>query len=90
MNEELEQSILINSTRISWDASSLKPTLADINLVVQFGEKIAVCGEVGSGKSTLIATILGEVPNINNIVSLRFTKFYFSSQEFSFSNFGSV
>ncbi|CAL5392946.1 unnamed protein product [Camellia sinensis] len=70
MNEELEQSILINSTRISWDASSLKPTLADINLVVQFGEKIAVCGEVGSGKSTLIATILGEVPNINNIVQV--------------------
>ncbi|KAF5947197.1 hypothetical protein HYC85_013154 [Camellia sinensis] len=70
MNEELEQSILINSTRISWDASSLKPTLADINLVVQFGEKIAVCGEVGSGKSTLIATILGEVPNINGIVQV--------------------
>ncbi|CAL5345373.1 unnamed protein product [Camellia sinensis] len=70
MNEELEQSILVNSTRISWDASSLKPTLADINLVVQFGEKIAVCGEVGSGKSTLIATILGEVPNINGIVQV--------------------
>ncbi|KAI7988581.1 ABC transporter C family member 10 [Camellia lanceoleosa] len=70
MNEELKQAILTNSTRISWDASSLKPTLADINLVVQFGEKIAVCGEVGSGKSTLIATILGEVPNISGIVQV--------------------
>ncbi|GMQ05641.1 hypothetical protein CsSME_00050591 [Camellia sinensis var. sinensis] len=69
-NEELKQSILINSTQISWDASSLKPTLTNINLVVQFGEKIAVCGEVGSGKSTLIATILGEVPKINGIVQV--------------------
>ncbi|PSR91458.1 ABC transporter C family member 10 like [Actinidia chinensis var. chinensis] len=57
----LEHSIFINSTRICWDASSLKPTLTNINLVVKPGEKIAVCGEVGSGKSTLIATILGEV-----------------------------
>ncbi|GFZ16425.1 multidrug resistance-associated protein 14 [Actinidia rufa] len=57
----LEHSIFINSTRICWDACSLKPTLTNINLVVKPGEKIAVCGEVGSGKSTLIATILGEV-----------------------------
>ncbi|KAI7989713.1 ABC transporter C family member 10 [Camellia lanceoleosa] len=69
-NEELKQSILINSAQISSDASSLKPTLTNINLVVQFGEKIAVCGEVGSGKSTLIATILGEVPTINGIVQV--------------------
>ncbi|KAH7839693.1 hypothetical protein Vadar_007400 [Vaccinium darrowii] len=61
----LKQSIFISTTRISWDSSSSKPTLDDINLMVQCGEKIAVCGEVGSGKSTLIATILGEVPDIN-------------------------
>ncbi|KAA8522477.1 hypothetical protein F0562_013162 [Nyssa sinensis] len=66
--KELKQSILINSTRISWDANSLKPTLTDINLMVKPGEKVAICGEVGSGKSTLLATILGEVPDINGIV----------------------
>ncbi|KAE9451986.1 hypothetical protein C3L33_16103, partial [Rhododendron williamsianum] len=65
----LNQSIFISTTRISWDSSSLKPTLNDVNLVVQCGEKIAVCGEVGSGKSTLIAAILGEVPDIHGRVS---------------------
>ncbi|KAH7839793.1 hypothetical protein Vadar_008968 [Vaccinium darrowii] len=59
-----------STTRISWDSSSSKPTLDDINLVVQCGEKIAVCGEVGSGKSTLIAAILGEVPDINGKVEV--------------------
>ncbi|KAI8571119.1 hypothetical protein RHMOL_Rhmol01G0093000 [Rhododendron molle] len=46
----LDQAIFISTTRISWDSSSLKPTLNNINLVVHCGEKIAVCGEVGSGK----------------------------------------
>ncbi|KAE9462816.1 hypothetical protein C3L33_05277, partial [Rhododendron williamsianum] len=68
--EGLNQVISISTTRISWDSSSLKPTLNDINLVVRCGEKIAVCGEVGSGKSTLIAAILGEVPDINGIVQV--------------------
>ncbi|PSR91457.1 ABC transporter C family member 10 like [Actinidia chinensis var. chinensis] len=68
--KELEHSIFINSTKISWDSSSLKPILTNINLAVKPGEKIAVCGEVGSGKSTLIATILGDVPNINGIVQV--------------------
>ncbi|KAI8569719.1 hypothetical protein RHMOL_Rhmol02G0299100 [Rhododendron molle] len=66
-----DQSILIRTTRISWDSSALKPILNDVNLVVQCGEKIAICGEVGSGKSTLIATILGEVPDINGIVQVQ-------------------
>ncbi|KAI8569709.1 hypothetical protein RHMOL_Rhmol02G0298900 [Rhododendron molle] len=66
----LNQSIFISTTRISWDSSSIKPTLDDLNLVVQCGEKIAVCGEVGSGKSTLIATILGEVPDIHGGVEV--------------------
>ncbi|KAI8571127.1 hypothetical protein RHMOL_Rhmol01G0094200 [Rhododendron molle] len=66
--EGLNQAMFISTTRISWDSSSLKPTLNDINLVVHCGEKIAACGEVGSGKSTLIAAILGEVPDINGVV----------------------
>ncbi|KAI8569721.1 hypothetical protein RHMOL_Rhmol02G0299200 [Rhododendron molle] len=66
----LDLSILIRTTRISWDSSALKPTLNDVNLEVQCGEKIAICGEVGSGKSTLIATVLGEVPDINGIVQV--------------------
>ncbi|WMV55483.1 hypothetical protein MTR67_048868 [Solanum verrucosum] len=37
-----------------------------INLKIKYGEKVAVCGEVGSGKSTLMSLILGEVPYINS------------------------
>ncbi|KAL7189020.1 hypothetical protein ACSBR1_038815 [Camellia fascicularis] len=68
--EEREQSVVIDSTRISWDADSLKPTLTNINLIVKCGEKVAICGGVGSGKSTLLATILREVPYTDGIVQV--------------------
>ncbi|XP_065858707.1 ABC transporter C family member 10-like isoform X2 [Euphorbia lathyris] len=71
-SKELHESIFIRSNEIFWDANpSAKPTLRNINLVVQEGKKVAVCGEVGSGKSTLLASVLGEVPRINGTVHLR-------------------
>ena len=68
-DKELEQSILIRATEISWETNSAKALLGNINLAVKPGEKVAICGEVGSGKSTLLAAILGEVPNIKGMVS---------------------
>lgn len=69
---ETEHVVVVNSTRISWDADSLKPTLSNIILLVKSGEKVAICGGVGSGKSTLLAAILGEVPYTNGIVRTTF------------------
>lgn len=66
---EFEHSVLINCKKISWDIDSLGPTLANVCLMVKPGEKVAICGEVGSGKSTLIAAILGEVPLLDGNVS---------------------
>jgi ATP-binding cassette subfamily C (CFTR/MRP) protein 2 len=67
--KELEQSIFMRATEISWETNSANATLRNISLEVKPGEKVAICGEVGSGKSTLLAAILGEVPNIKGIVS---------------------
>ena len=60
----------------SWDLSSLNPTLKDINLKVQHGMRVAVCGTVGSGKSSLLSCILGEIPRISGTVKLCGTKAY--------------
>ncbi|XP_023535621.1 ABC transporter C family member 3-like [Cucurbita pepo subsp. pepo] len=50
----------------SWDDSSSKnPTLQDINVKVELGMRVAVCGTVGSGKSSLLSCILGEVPKLS-------------------------
>ncbi|CAN0898064.1 ABC transporter C family member 3 [Linum grandiflorum] len=60
----------------SWDSSLPNPTLRDINLKVLSGMKVAVCGTVGSGKSSLLSCILGEVPKISGTVELCGTKAY--------------
>ena len=60
----------------SWDLSSPNPTLKDINFQVRHGMRIAVCGTVGSGKSSLLSCMLGEVPKISGLLKLCGTKAY--------------
>lgn len=51
----------------NWEANSnsKKPTLKiDKRIQVMRGEKVAVCGTVGSGKSSFLCSIIGEIPRI--------------------------
>ncbi|KAF7824758.1 ABC transporter C family member 3-like isoform X1 [Senna tora] len=52
----------------SWDLSSANTTLKDINLTIFHGMRVAVCGTVGSGKSSLLSCMLGEVPKISGVL----------------------
>ncbi|KAD4178396.1 hypothetical protein E3N88_26987 [Mikania micrantha] len=65
-----QQALVIKAEVISWNNDSSKPTLTDVNVEISTGEKVAICGEVGSGKSTLISAILGEVPNIKGTIEV--------------------
>lgn len=58
------------------------PLLSPINLTIRYGEKIAIRGFNGIGKSTLIKTILGVIPAIEGTVSYpQHTKFNYFSQD---------
>ncbi|XP_074285610.1 ABC transporter C family member 3-like [Silene latifolia] len=67
---ESEVAVVVEDGNFSWDPSAPGMTLKDINLKVQIGMNVAVCGTVGSGKSTLISCLLGEVPKISGILRL--------------------
>ncbi|KAL4194336.1 hypothetical protein AMTRI_Chr05g68090 [Amborella trichopoda] len=54
----------------SWDPEAANPTLKGINFEVMRGQKIAVCGSVGAGKSALLYAILGEIPKIAGVVEV--------------------
>lgn len=54
----------------SWDFSSPNPTLRNIHLKVFHRMRVAVCGTVGSGKSSFLSCILGEVPKESGIIRL--------------------
>ncbi|XP_021892888.1 ABC transporter C family member 3-like [Carica papaya] len=62
--------------KFSWDVLSPNPTLEDINFKVFHGMRVAVCGTVGSGKSSLLSSILGEVPKISGTLRVCGTKAY--------------
>lgn len=68
--KDLGHAISIQGGCFSWDAESTSLTLRDVTLEARRGEKIAVCGPVGAGKSSLLYAILGEIPKISGSVSV--------------------
>ncbi|KAK9685100.1 hypothetical protein K7432_015628 [Basidiobolus ranarum] len=53
--------IQIRHGTFRWDKTSPVPTLSDIDLSCKKGELLTVVGRVGSGKSSLISSLLGEM-----------------------------
>ncbi|CAI0400520.1 unnamed protein product [Linum tenue] len=72
----------IESGKFSWtpelvsSRSSSNVTLDGIDLRVKRGMRVAVCGTVGSGKSSLLSCILGEIHKLSGTVKVRGTKAY--------------
>lgn len=64
--------IEIKDGEFCWDASSPRPTLSCIQMKVERGMRVAVCGMVGSGKSSFLSCILGEIPKTSGEVSRKF------------------
>lgn len=61
-----------------WDPSSSNPTLSGIQMKVERGMRVAVCGMVGSGKSSFLSCILGEIPKVSGEVRVCGTAAYVS------------
>ncbi|KAL2236392.1 ABC transporter C family member 5-like [Sesamum indicum] len=62
--------IEIKDGEFSWDPSAPSPTLSSIQFSVEKGMRVAVCGVVGSGKSSFLSSILGEIPKISGEVRI--------------------
>ncbi|KAK9073074.1 hypothetical protein SSX86_007396 [Deinandra increscens subsp. villosa] len=71
-----ELDVEIENGRFSWDPESREPNLDQIQLQVKRGMKVAICGTVGSGKSSLLSCILGEMPKLSGTVKISGLKAY--------------
>ena len=72
-------SIRVKNADFGFDKSNAY--LKNLNLEVKKGELIAVVGEIGNGKSSLLSAILGEMYKLNNgILNLNGTSAYVSQQ----------
>uniref|UniRef100_A0A452TNJ2 ATP-binding cassette sub-family C member 12 n=1 Tax=Ursus maritimus TaxID=29073 RepID=A0A452TNJ2_URSMA len=65
-------------------SGSPKLVLHNINFVVRKGKVLGVCGNVGSGKSSLIAALLGQMQLQQGIVAVNGTVAYVSQQAWIF------
>nr|GMD32326.1 ABC transporter C family member 8 [Ipomoea batatas] len=66
----LENSVRVVNGCFSWESVSGNPVLTNINFEVRRGQKIAVCGAVGAGKSSLLYALLGEIPKVSGTVNV--------------------
>ncbi|PQQ03932.1 putative ABC transporter C family member 15 [Prunus yedoensis var. nudiflora] len=74
--DQMEFAIEIENGKFSWDTLSSSITLDSIQLKVKRGMKVAICGTVGSGKSSLLSSILGEIQKVSGTVKISGTKAY--------------
>ncbi|KAJ2123887.1 Multidrug resistance-associated protein 1 [Coemansia sp. RSA 720] len=54
-------SVAMNKCSFKWHTTDTKPVLANVTLGVSNGELVAVVGKTGSGKTSLLLSICGEV-----------------------------
>nr|QVT92336.1 ABC transporter [Salvia miltiorrhiza] len=76
-NNETELHVEIDGGVFSWDMEQGgTPILNHIQLKVKKGMKVAICGTVGSGKSSLLSCILGEMHKLSGTVKVSGEKAY--------------
>ncbi|XVE99926.1 hypothetical protein REPUB_Repub03eG0242400 [Reevesia pubescens] len=73
---QTEFEVEIDNGKFSWDPESSHPTLDGVQLKVKRGMKVAICGTVGSGKSSLLSCILGEIQKLSGTIKISGTKAY--------------
>ncbi|OVA02655.1 ABC transporter [Macleaya cordata] len=66
----------VNGGSFGWDDVGGETILKDLNLQIKKGELAAIVGTVGSGKSSLLASILGEMHKISGKVRVCGTTAY--------------
>lgn len=66
----IEDPVVIKDGTFSWTKDE-EPTLSNLNFHVKEGSLVAVVGQVGSGKSSLLAALLGEMVKWSGKVNVK-------------------
>ncbi|KAL6455854.1 hypothetical protein MHYP_G00357050 [Metynnis hypsauchen] len=82
--EKKETSLEIHDLICYWDKSLDAPTLQNVSFTVKPGQLLAVIGPVGAGKSSLLSSILGELPQDKGVIKVKGELTYASQQPWVF------
>ncbi|KAI2615446.1 P-loop containing nucleoside triphosphate hydrolase protein [Hypoxylon sp. NC1633] len=78
--ERGDETVVIRNATFSWNRHETKNVLRDINFAGRKGELTCIVGRVGSGKSSLLQSILGDLWKVEGDVSIRGTVAYVAQQ----------
>ncbi|KAJ3060193.1 Canalicular multispecific organic anion transporter 2 [Rhizoclosmatium hyalinum] len=72
--------IVVNNGNFKWDAAAEESTLRNINTTLSQGSLTAVIGRVGTGKSSFISMLLGDMQKVSGEVRVSGSVAYVSQQ----------
>ncbi|XP_050968338.1 multidrug resistance-associated protein 4 [Labeo rohita] len=82
--DKKEASVEIQDLICYWDKTLDAPTLQNVSFTLKPGQLLAVIGPVGAGKSSLLSTVLGELPAEKGVVKVKGELTYASQQPWVF------
>uniref|UniRef100_A0A673LV24 Multidrug resistance-associated protein 4-like n=1 Tax=Sinocyclocheilus rhinocerous TaxID=307959 RepID=A0A673LV24_9TELE len=82
--DKKEASVEIQDLICYWDKTLDAPTLQNVSFNVKPGQLLAVIGPVGAGKSSLLSTVLGELPAEKGVIKVKGELTYASQQPWVF------
>ncbi|XP_027443271.1 canalicular multispecific organic anion transporter 1 isoform X3 [Zalophus californianus] len=74
-----DKAVQFSEASFTWDRDS-EATIRDVNLDIMPGQLVAVVGTVGSGKSSLMSAMLGEMENVHGHITIKGTIAYVPQQ----------
>ncbi|KAM9618308.1 ATP-binding cassette sub-family C member 2 isoform 1-T1 [Trichechus inunguis] len=74
-----DKAVQLSEASFTWD-HDLETTIRDVTLDIMPGQLVAVVGTVGSGKSSLMSAILGEMENVHGHITIKGTIAYVPQQ----------
>uniref|UniRef100_A0A3B4YWW6 Cystic fibrosis transmembrane conductance regulator n=1 Tax=Seriola lalandi dorsalis TaxID=1841481 RepID=A0A3B4YWW6_SERLL len=83
-DEKNDVSVEIQELFCYWDKSLDAPSLQNISLSLNSNQLLAVIGPVGAGKSSLLSSILGELPNEKGMLKVKGQLTYAAQQPWVF------
>lgn len=83
-DEKKDSSVEIQDLLCYWDKSLDAPSLQNVSLTVNSSQLLAVIGPVGAGKSSLLSSILGELPTEKGVLKVKGQLTYAAQQPWVF------
>ena len=78
--DEVSPAIIAKNAYYTWGGKSDAPNLKNLNFTVKKGSLTAIVGRVGSGKSSLLSALLGEMQRTNGFVNIGKSVAYVAQQ----------